>query len=292
MHVPVMSDYVVRFLDPKANENFVDCTVGEGGHAMAILERTKPSGMVLGLDADPIILEGLKRKVEGTDYGRRLVLVCGNFANLNDIVEKYAFKRVSGVLFDLGLSSWHLEESRRGFSFLRNEPLDMRYNPENPLTAEAIVNFWNVKDIERVLRVYGQERFARRIAGEIARSRPLRTTVDLVMAVERATPSWYHRGRIHFATKTFQALRIAVNNELENLERALPQAVDIMDKGGKLVVISFHSLEDRIVKNFLKEKAKEGVVKILTKKPVRPSKKEISGNPRARSARLRAASKV
>jgi len=287
-----MKDCVVRFLDPKPDENFVDCTVGEGGHAMAILERTKPFGMVLGVDADPLILEELKRKVEGTDYGRRLVLVCGNFANLSDIVEKYTFKRVSGVLFDLGLSSWHLEESRRGFSFLRNEPLDMRYNPENPLTAEAIVNFWSLRAIERILRVYGQERFARRIAGEIVRSRPLRTTVDLVMAVERATPSWYHRRRIHFATKTFQALRIAVNNELENLERALPQALDILDEGGRLVVISFHSLEDRIVKNFLREKFREGVVKILTKKPVRPSKEEVIENPRARSARLRAALKV
>jgi len=287
-----MKDYVVRFLDPKPNENFVDCTVGEGGHAMAILERTKPSGMVLGVDADPLILEELKRKVEGTDYGRRLLLVCGNFVNLGDIVKKYAFKRVSGVLFDLGLSSWHLEESRRGFSFLRNEPLDMRYNLENPLTAEAIVNFWSLRAIERILRVYGQEKFARRIAREIVRSRPLRTTVDLVMAVERATPSWYHRRRVHFATKTFQALRIAVNNELENLEKALPQALDILDVGGRLVVISFHSLEDRIVKNFLKEKFREGVVKILTKKPVRPSREEIIENPRARSARLRAALKV
>jgi len=287
-----MKESVIYFLDPKPNENFVDCTVGEGGHSMAILERSGPFGKVLGIDADPIILERLKRKIEGTIYEKRLFLMCGNFANLSEIVEKCAFRRVSGVLFDLGLSSWHLEESRRGFSFLRNEPLDMRYNPENPLTAEAILNFWSLRDIERILRVYGQERFSRRIAEEIVRSRPLKTTVDLVMAVERATPSWYHRGRIHFATKTFQALRIAVNNELENLERALPQALNIMDEGGRLVVISFHSLEDRVVKNFLREKAKEGAVKILTKKPVRPSREEIAGNPRCRSARLRAAVKV
>jgi 16S rRNA (cytosine1402-N4)-methyltransferase len=287
-----MRDEVIRFLDPKPGEDFVDCTVGLGGHALAVLERTKPSGRVLGIDADPTILERFRRKVEDTDYEKRLVLVCDNFANLSEIVEKYAFRRVSGVLFDLGLSSWHLEESGRGFSFLRNEPLDMRYSPENPLTAEAIVNFWSLRDLWRILRVYGQERFSRRIAEEIVRSRPLRTTVDLVMAVERATPSWYHRGRIHFATKTFQALRIAVNNELENLEKALPQALDIMGKGGRLVVIAFHSLEDRIVKNFLKEKAREGAVKILTKKPVRPSRAEVAENPRARSARLRAALKV
>ncbi|MEM3580241.1 MAG: 16S rRNA (cytosine(1402)-N(4))-methyltransferase RsmH [Candidatus Bathyarchaeia archaeon] len=292
MHLPVMKDEVILFLDPKPGEDFVDCTVGLGGHALAVLERTGPSGRVLGLDADPVILERLKRRVEGTDYEKRLILVCGNFANLGDMVDRYAFRRVSGVLFDLGLSSWHLEGSGRGFSFLRNEPLDMRYNPENPLTAEVIVNLWSLRDIVKILRVYGQERFARRIAEEIVRSRPLRTTVDLVMAVEKATPSWYHRGRIHFATKTFQALRIAVNNELQNLAKALPQALDILDKGGRLVVISFHSLEDRIVKNFLRQKDKEGAVKILTKKPVRPSKEEVEENPRARSARLRAALKL
>jgi len=287
-----MRDEVIHFLCPKSGEDFVDCTVGLGGHTFAILERTGPSGRVLGIDADPTILERLKRQIKGTKYEERLILVCGNFANLGEIVEKYSFRSVSGVLFDLGLSSWHLEESGRGFSFLRNEPLDMRYSPENPLTAEVIVNFWSLKDLWRILRVYGQERFSRRIAEEIVRSRPLRTTVDLVMAVERATPSWYHRGRIHFATKTFQALRIAVNNELGNLEKALPQALDIMGNGGRLVVIAFHSLEDRIVKNFLREKAREGVVKILTKKPVRPSKAEVAENPRARSARLRAALKV
>ncbi|MEM3874934.1 MAG: 16S rRNA (cytosine(1402)-N(4))-methyltransferase RsmH [Candidatus Bathyarchaeia archaeon] len=292
MHLPVMKDEVISFLDPKPCEDFVDCTVGMGGHALAVLERTGPSGRVLGIDVDPTILERLKCKVDGTDYGERLVLVCDNFANLGRIVEKYAFKYVSGVLFDLGLSSWHLEESGRGFSFLRNEPLDMRYSPKNSLTAETIVNFWSFKDIWRILRVYGQERFSRKIAEEIVRSRPLKTTVDLVMAVERATPSWYHRGRIHFATRTFQALRIAVNNELENLEKALPQALDVLGEGGRLVVISFHSLEDRIVKNFLREKAKKGVVKILTKKPVRPSKEEVAENPRARSARLRAALKL
>jgi 16S rRNA (cytosine1402-N4)-methyltransferase len=259
---------------------------------MAILERTKPSGRVLGIDADPEILERFRHKVEGTDLAKRLVIVCGNFANLSKIVKEHAFRRVSGVLFDLGLSSWHLEESGRGFSFRRNEPLDMRYSLENPLTAEFIVNFWSLKDIERILRIYGQERFSRKIAQEIVHSRPLKTTADLVMAIERATPAWYHRGRIHFATKTFQALRIAVNDELENLEKALPQALNIMGEGGRLVVIAFHSLEDRIVKNFLREKAKEGVVKILTRKPVRPSIAEVADNPRARSARLRAALKV
>ncbi|MBS7616112.1 16S rRNA (cytosine(1402)-N(4))-methyltransferase RsmH [Candidatus Bathyarchaeota archaeon] len=288
-----MKEEVIRYLNPKPCENFVDCTVGEGGHAMAILERNGPSGKVLGVDCDPALIERLKLNIEGTDYANRLNLVCDTFANLNAIVKEHGFNRVSGVLFDLGFSSWHLEESRRGFSFLRDEPLDMRYNPQqNTLTAGAILNYWSAKDIERVLRVYGEERFSRRIAEEIVRSRPLKTTVDLVMAVERATPTWYHRRRIHFATKTFQALRIAVNSELESLEKALPQAVDMMESGGRLVVIAFHSLEDRIVKNFMRNKTKEGTLKFLTKKPVRPSKEEIAKNPRSRSARLRAALKV
>ena len=287
-----MKEEVIQLLNPKSGENFVDCTLGEGGHSMAILERNKPHGKVLGVDSDPEILEKLRLEVKDADFKERLILVCENFANLGTIIRKYDFKPVSGVLFDLGLSSWHLEESGRGFSFLRNEPLDMRYNPANALTAEAIVNFCSLKEIEKILRLYGPERFSRRIAEEIVKSRPLKTTVDLVMAVERATPSWYHRGRIHFATKTFQALRIAVNSELENLEKALPQALDIMESGGRLVVIAFHSLEDKIVKNFMRNKAKEGALKILTEKPVRPSREEVAENPRSRSARLRAAVKV
>jgi 16S rRNA (cytosine1402-N4)-methyltransferase len=288
-----MKEEIIRFFTPQPGEDFVDCTVGLGGHAMAILERNKPDGRVLGIDFDSTILENLKRKISGTDLERRLILVCDNFANLETIAKNHGFTGVSGVLFDLGLSSWHLEASGRGFSFWRDEPLDMRYSPQKgDLTAEIIVNTWSLRDIEYVLRVYGEERFAHRIAREIVNSRPLRTTVDLVMAIERATPAWYHRRKTHFATKTFQALRIAVNNELENLEKALPQALGILRSGGKLAVIAFHSLEDRIVKNFLKAKAKDGAVKILTKKPVRPLKEEIAQNPRARSAKLRAAVKV
>lgn len=288
-----MKEEVIRFLDPKPGEDFIDCTVGLGGHALAVLERNKPDGKVLGIDFDPQLLEELKRSVHGTELEKRLILVCDNFANLEAVAERNGFVGVSGVLFDLGLSSWHLEASGRGFSFWRNEPLDMRYNPQsNTLTAEAILNTWSIKDIERILRVYGEEPFARRIAKQIVEARPLRTTLDLVMAVERATPPWYHRRRIHSATKTFQALRIAVNGELENLEKALPQALNVLYSGGKLAVIAFHSLEDRIVKNFMREKAKEGVLKILTKKPIRPSEEEIKANPRARSARFRVAIKL
>lgn len=287
-----MKSEVLGYLDPKPNEDFVDCTVGEGGHAKAILEKNSPKGRVLGIDCDPSVIENLKNMVKGTPYEKRLIPVCGNYVNLSSIAKEYGFASVAGILFDLGLSTWHIEESGRGFSFYRNEPLDMRYSPENPLTAEKILNFWQVREVERILRVYGQERFAHKIAMEIAESRPLKTTLDLVMAIERATPRWYHRRRIHFATKVFQALRIAVNKELENFERALPQTLEVMKSCGRLVIISFHSLEDRIAKNFLKEKSREGLIKILTKKPLRPSRGEVAQNPRARSARLRAAQKL
>lgn len=292
MHSPVMLEEVLKHLAPAPGENFVDCTVGLGGHSLAILAHNRPDGKVLGIDADPETLSNLKAKIKGSEFEGRLILVQGNFAELQKIVEEACFRPVSGVLFDLGFSSWHIEASKRGFSFRRNEPLDMRYDPSAPLTAEAILNIWSQRDIEQLLRIYGEERFARRIAEEIVKSRPLRTTIDLVMAVERATPAWYHRRRIHPATKTFQALRIAVNRELENLEKALPQALEVLEPGGRLVVIAYHSLEDRIVKHFLKTKQGEGVVKLLTKKPIRPSSLEVKMNPSSRSARLRAAVKL
>jgi len=218
-----------------------------------------------------------------------LILVNDSYVNLAETVRKQRFKPVSGILFDLGFSSWHLEESGRGFSFEKNEPLDMRYNPENPLTAEKIVNNWSEREIEKILREYGEERFTKRIAREIIQERkikPIKTTFQLVETIKKSTPIWYHHRRIHPATRTFQALRIAVNDELNNLKKALPQAVEILEKDGRLAVISFHSLEDRIVKNFFREN-----LKILTKKPIRPSLEEIEINPRSRSAKLRVGQK-
>ncbi|MGB9713744.1 MAG: 16S rRNA (cytosine(1402)-N(4))-methyltransferase RsmH [Candidatus Bathyarchaeales archaeon] len=291
VHVPVLQKEVLHFLDPKANENFVDCTIGEGGHALAILERILPNGKLLGIDWTRELIESLKARAGSLN--KNLTLVCDNFANLKDIVERHGFGQVSGVFFDLGLSSWHLEKSGRGFSFSRDEPLDMRF--QGGITAQEIVNTWPQRELERMLKEYGEERFAKRIANEIVRSRekePITSTLQLVSIVERAVPYWYQKRRIHPATKTFQALRIAVNDELNNLERALPQAVEILKPGGRLVVISFHSLEDRIVKNFLRENARKGMIKVLTKKPVKPSAEEVKINPRSRSARLRTATKI
>ena len=297
MHIPVLQNEVLKYLDPKPNQNFIDATIGEGGHSAAILEKNAPKGKVLGIELDPELYEKLqaaKLKVKNEKLKNRLILVNDSFVNLKEIVKRERFLAVSGILFDLGMSSWHLEESGRGFSFLKNEPLDMRYSPQNPLTAEKIVNYWSKSEMEKILREYGEERFAKKIAEKIIearQSKPIKTTSQLVEIIKKAVLSRYRHQKIHFATRTFQALRITVNDELNNLEKALPQTLEILKPGGRLVVISFHSLEDRIVKNFYRDSSPEKL-KILTKKPIRPTPEEIKINPRARSAKLRAAIKL
>jgi len=290
MHVPVLQKEVLKYLDPKPNQNFIDATVGEGGHTMSILERTSPNGKLLGIDWSPEIIENCKLKIKS--FKKRAILVCDNFANLKEIVKRERFPAVSGILFDLGMSSWHLTEAGRGFSFSKNGPLDMRYSPQNPLTAEKIVNYWSKLEIEKILREYGEERFAQKIAEKIieTRTKPIKTTFQLVEIIKKAVPSGHQHQKIHFATRTFQALRITVNDELNNSEKAFPQALEILKPGGRLVIISFHSLEDRIVKNFYRSRSPIDL-KMLTKKPVRPQKEEIEINPRARSAKLRACQK-
>lgn len=290
MHIPVLTNEVIQFLEPKSNENFVDCTIGNGGHAKEILERNGPKGKVLGIDWDEEQIKNLR--VEMKNYTGRLVLINDNFANLKDIVEQEKFKRISGILFDLGVSSDHFEKSGRGFSFQRNEILDMRLNLRQGIDAKKILNFWSRFDIEKILKEYGEERFAESIAKAIVQERsksPITKTFELVNIIKSATPGWYARAKIHPATKTFQALRIAVNSELENLVQVLPQAVSLLVPGGRIAVISFHSLEDRIVKVFFKE---EKSIRIITKKPVVAGYKEQRENPRSRSAKLRAAVKL
>ncbi len=298
IHTPVLQKEVLQYLDPKPNENFIDCTIGEGGHAIAILKRNAPRGKLLGIDQDPKQIENCKLKIE--NFKNRLILVNDSYTNLKKIVEKNKFNQVSGILFDLGMSSWHLEESGRGFSFMRDEPLDMRYDikaqssklkAQNFLTVKKIVNEYPQEKIEEILKEYGEERFNRRIAKAIIKERkikPIKTTFQLVEVIKKAVPRNYEKGRIHPATRTFQALRIAVNDELNNLRKVLPQAIEILAPGGRIVIISFHSLEDRIVKNFFKE---EKNIEIITKKPVIASEEEIETNPRSRSAKLRACQK-
>jgi 16S rRNA (cytosine1402-N4)-methyltransferase len=232
---------------------------------------------------------------ENKDLADRIIFVNDSYANLKEQVLKNDFNPVAGIVVDLGLSSDQLENSGRGFSFLRDEALDMRYSLEQELTAREILNHWGEQEIAKVLKEYGEEPFARKIAEEIVKNRKIRSilnTSELVAIVAKAIPQKFQHVRIHFATRVFQALRIAVNNELGNLQRFLPQALDVLAVGGKLAVISFHSLEDRIVKNFFRDQAKNGQVEVLTKKPITAQELEISSNPRSRSAKMRVIKKI
>ncbi|MDP2363274.1 MAG: 16S rRNA (cytosine(1402)-N(4))-methyltransferase RsmH, partial [Ignavibacteria bacterium] len=289
-HTSVLKEELIRYLNPKANENFIDATLGEAGHSLAILEKTGPKGKILGIDQGLALLKISKKNLENRGFGKRVILVCDNFSNLKKIVKENNFLNADGIIFDLGMSLWHLEKSKRGFSFLRNEFLDMRYSSKKQeLTAREIVNNWEQEEIEKILKEYGEEKFVSRISKEIVKSRkqnPITTTFDLVEIIRRVVPGWYLKKRIHPSTKTFMALRIAVNDELENLKKGLRQAIEVIKIGGRIGVVSFHSLEDRIVKNFLREKAKDSVIKILTKKPIRPTLEEVKNNPASRSAKL------
>ncbi|MEK7658595.1 MAG: 16S rRNA (cytosine(1402)-N(4))-methyltransferase RsmH [Patescibacteria group bacterium] len=304
IHTAVLKKEVLEYLNPKANENFVDCTIGEGGHAEDILLKNGPNGKVLGIDLDPQQIVQSKRLQ--ASYKDRIILVNDSYTNLTEIIERKNFAPVNGILMDLGMSSAQLEGTHKGFSFQIDQGLDMRYNDEiNYLTAEKIVNEWPEERIEKILKEYGEEKFAKKIAKNIAEQRKqgrIKTTFQLIKIIKDATPPTYWsrptgrgssmksgRGKIHYSTRTFQALRIAVNDELENIKKVLPQAFSVLSPGGRLVVISFHSLEDRIVKNFFKEMGK---VKILTKKPVMAQLAEAKINPRARSAKLRAIIKI
>lgn len=291
-HVPVLLDKVIECLSPKPGENFVDCTIGQAGHAFAILEQIQPRGKVLGIDADSEAMKRIKPR-DG------LILAHGNFKDLKKIAQKKNFKPINGILFDLGLSSWQIEESGRGFSFKRDEPLDMNLNGVDS-TAKEIINNSSQEELTKIFQQYGEEKYSRRIAQAIKKTPGLiQTTGQLREIIERSVYySKTRRGNINrVLARIFQALRIVVNNELENLKQGLEQATEILEPGGRLVVISFHSLEDRIVKNFFKERArlrriglgpKNESFKILTKKPIMAIEEEIKKNPRSRSAKLRA----
>ncbi|GMX58712.1 MAG: 16S rRNA (cytosine(1402)-N(4))-methyltransferase RsmH [Candidatus Microsyncoccus archaeolyticus] len=281
MHIPVLLKEIIKYLDVKDNENYIDCTLNGGGHTKEILKRT--NGEVLGIEIDKEIFEKIKNQ-----NIKRLIPVNDSYANLKKIVEEKEFKNIQGILLDVGMSSFHIDESKRGFSFLKDEPLSMSYSNEK--TADEIVNNYSSKELERIIKEYGQERFARKIAEEIIKKRPIKTTFQLVETIRKAIPNNCLKGKIHFATRTFQALRIETNQELENLQSVLPQALETLEKGGRLVAISFHSLEDRIIKNFFKSKKEE--IELLTIKPVLPDELEIKSNPRARSAKLRAIKKI
>jgi 16S rRNA (cytosine1402-N4)-methyltransferase len=301
-HTPVLLSEVLQALAVQPGGRYIDCTLGGAGHAVAILEQSSPGGQLLGIDADPEAMEMARRRLE--NLKESALLVNDNFVNLQSICIKYDFFPVHGILFDLGLSSLQLDSAGRGFSFQYDAPLDMRFSPGQKTCAADIVNETPEPKLASIIRTYGEESFSNRIAHYIVRERPIDSTLQLARLIEKAVG---RRGKIHPATKTFQALRIAVNHELENLESSLRQAIDLLGHEGRLVVISYHSLEDRIVKQFMQKEARGCIcppgtpvcicghtarLKLINKKVVTPSEAEITLNPRSRSARLRVAERI
>ena len=281
IHCPVLVRESLEKLAPVSGGWWADLTVGAGGHTEAILKATEPAGRVLGMDRDGEILVLARKRLEV--YGDRLVLVQGNFQDLATVMQAQKIKALSGVLMDLGVSSFQIDDPARGFSFLRPGPLDMRMDRRQSLTAAEFINHISEKEMADVFYQWGGERHSRRLAKIIARNRPLTDTASLVRLICRVVR--FH-GRLHPATRVFQALRIAVNDELASLERGLNAVAEALADHGRIVVLSFHSLEDRIVKHQLRDKTRW---ENLTKHVVRPDRDEIHANPRARSARLRAA---
>ena len=302
-HIPVLAEEAIQALAVQPGGRYIDCTVGGGGHAAAILEHSSPGGQLLGFDADPEAIKIASARLEA--YKGSTLLINESFVNLQAICYKHDFLPVHGILFDLGLSSHQLNGSGRGFSFQHKAPLDMRLNPHQELTAFDIVNTYSEAELAHLIQRYGEEGYNRQIAHHIVQERPIKTTLQLAQAVERVIGS--RRRKIHPATRTFQALRIAVNQELENLRAALVQAVNLLGFGGRLVVISYHSLEDRIVKQFMQREAKDCIcppyvptcvcghtasLRLVRKRVITPSLAEVQMNPRSRSARLRVAERV
>jgi len=302
-HIPVLVEETIQALAVQPGGRYVDCTLGGGGHAATILEHSSPGGQLLGIDADPEAIKIARARLEA--YSGSILLLNENFANLQAICYRYDFVPVHGILFDLGLSSLQLNGNGRGFSFRHEAPLDMRLNPDQELTAADIVNTYPEAELARLIGKYGEEGYGRQIARRIVQERPIKSTLQLARTIEQVIGS--RRRKIHPATKTFQALRIVVNRELENLESALGQAVNLLGYGGRLVVISYHSLEDRIVKQFMQREAKDCIcppgtptcvcghtasLRLVKKRVIIPSPAEVQMNPRSRSARLRVAERV
>lgn len=294
-HIPVMSREVLFWLVREHSRIYLDCTVGYSGHAEKILEASGSDSRLIGLDRDEVAIAASREKL--ARFGDRVLLLHGHFVDLKRHLTVGGVGQVDGILFDLGVSSPQLEELARGFSFQGDGPLDMRMDQSMSGTAADFVNRSPEAQLADAIFQFGEERFSRRIARAIVRARerrPLATTKELVSVIEGAVPANYRHGRLHCATRTFQAIRIAVNQELDCLEPALRDAVDVLSPGGRLCVISFHSLEDRIVKHTLRtlSSTDDPALVVLTKKPQVPSRDESDRNPRSRSAKLRAAQRV
>ncbi len=302
-HIPVLLQETIEALAVQPGGRYIDCTLGGGGHAAAILDQSSPGGQLLGIDADPEAIKIARARLEA--YSGSALLINDNFVNLQAICFKYDFFPVHGILFDLGLSSLQLNDSSRGFSFQHDAPLDMRLSPSQEVTAADIINTYSETELAHLIKTYGEEGYSHQIARHIGQQRPIKTTLQLARTIERAIGS--RRGRIHPATRTFQALRIAVNRELEHLEATLKRAINLLGFEGRLVVISYHSLEDRIVKQFMHQEKKGCIcppgtpscvcrhtacLRLITKKVITPSPAEVQLNPRSRSAKLRVAERI
>jgi len=306
-HKSVLLNEVLEYLEPQPNQNFIDCTLGGGGHAKEILDRTSPQGQLLGIDLDPAAIKAAKTNLKQDKD--RIILINDNYQNLKQILYDTGFNKISGILLDLGLSSYEIQDSKRGFSFKGSDFLDMRFGSQGQ-TAADVLNNYSKKELATVFKEYGEERYYNQIADAIIKQRkkePIKQTDQLVKIVESVYQNKAKPTKIHLATKVFQALRIEVNDELNNLKKILPIALDALETGGRLVIISFHSLEDRIVKEYFKQEGKDCLcppeipecrcghqarLKILTRKVIMPTQREVSQNLRSRSAKLRAAIKI
>jgi 16S rRNA (cytosine1402-N4)-methyltransferase len=301
-HQPVLYQEIIHALRPKSGARYVDGTIGAGGHAAGLLAESEPGGLLLGLDVDPQALGLARQKL--APFGERAWIKKASYTSLPDQLAEMGWDSVDGILLDLGASSMQFDTPERGFSFLVDGPLDMRFDPSNPLTAAKIVNEWPEQELANLLFRYGEEPAARRIARAIVTARPVGGTRHLAAVIERVQP---RRGPHHPATQTFQALRIAVNGELEAVEKILPLAVQALGPGGRLAIISFHSLEDRLVKDYFRRESKDCIcpprqpictcghkanIKEITRRPITPTEAEINQNSRARSAKLRVAEKL
>jgi 16S rRNA (cytosine1402-N4)-methyltransferase len=302
-HQPVLYQEIIHALQPHAGGRYVDGTLGAGGHARGIMEASAPDGQLLGLDVDPQALALARKNL--APYEQRIHLAQASYTSLSMQLAQLEWDAVDGILLDLGASSMQFDTPERGFSFLHDAPLDMRFGPRVPQTAADLVNKYSERELADLIYQYGEERDSRKIARAIVRARPIHTTRELVAVIEAVSP---RRGdRVHPATRTFQALRIAVNQELASIQEVLPQAAAALKAGGRLAVMSFHSLEDRIVKDFFREQSRDLVnppyeriyenertatLKEVNRKPITPSEAEIQSNPRARSAKLRIVEKT
>ena len=297
-HEPVLYQEIIHALRPRSPGLYVDCTLGLGGHSRGILEASIPEGRLLGLDLDPEAIAAARETL--SPFSKRITLVQAAFSTLEEQVRALKWKHVQGIVIDLGASSLQLDTPERGFSFTSDGPLDMRFDPFASIKAADIVNELPRNELAELLRRYGEEKNALKVAAAIEETRPIHTTQRLASIVTKAKTGW--RRSIHPATQTFQALRIAVNDELSELEHTLPQAIRVLTPGGRLAVTSFHSLEDRIVKQFFRREAQDCIcppeqpicncthvasIKEINRRPIRPSSEEVQRNPRSRSARLR-----